>query len=232
MHESSNHALRIAVADDECDMREYFQELLSRLGHEVVGTAATGRELTGLCSRARPDLVIADIKMPEMDGLEAARSVNEERPTPFVLVSGHHELPLVERALQQYVLAYLVKPIKQVDLEVAVAVAARRAADFQALRHETAELRQSLEERKLIERAKGVVIRRLGVAEEDAFRRIRKQACDRNQKLADVAREILAAEVVFQNLESRVPAADEGKSRLAPVPPEARRRYRRPPVGE
>jgi len=113
-------SLRIVVADDEPDMREYFQRLLPRLGHQVVGVAATGRELIDVCRGARPDLVLTDIKMPEMDGIEAATEVCRERQVPVVLVTAHHEPDLVERAAAGHVQGYLFKPIKQNDLAAVV----------------------------------------------------------------------------------------------------------------
>ncbi len=227
--EPPDRPLRIAVAADP-DMRKYLQEVLPRLGHEVCGAAASGTELTALCSRLEPDLVIADIKLPDADGLEAARSVNEGRPTPFVLVADYHDLPLVERALQAFVLAYVIKPIRREDVAVAVTLAARRSQDFRALRQEAAELRQSLEDRKLVERAKGIVTRRLGIAEDDAFRRLRRHSCDRNLKLVEVAREVLVAEGIFQALDGVTPPAEAARLR-PPSPYSDGRRKQHDPTG-
>jgi response regulator NasT len=122
-------SLRIVVADDEPDMREYFQRLLPRLGHQVVGVAATGRELIAVCRGTRPDLVLTDIKMPEMDGIEAANEVCRERRVPVVLVSAHHEADLVERAKANYILGYLLKPIRQNDLAAIVDHAWKRSQE-------------------------------------------------------------------------------------------------------
>jgi two-component system, response regulator PdtaR len=103
-------ALRISVADDETDMREYFQEMLPLMGHEVVSVAADGQELVDQCESARPDLVIADIKMPELDGIEAGMEINRRHAIPVILVSAYHEVELLERAEASHILAYLVKP--------------------------------------------------------------------------------------------------------------------------
>jgi response regulator NasT len=191
---SAPTSLRIVVADDEPDMRDYFQKCLPRLGHQVVAVAADGRELVDKARDARPDLIITDIKMPDMDGIEAAEQIYKERPVPVILVSAHHDARLIERAGADHVMAYLVKPIKQSDLEPAIALAVRRFAQFEALRREAADLRQALEDRKVIERAKGVLMKRAGLDEMEAFRRLQKLASEESRKLIDVARMILLAE--------------------------------------
>jgi response regulator NasT len=118
--------LRIAVADDEPDMRDYFRKCLKRLGHEVVAVAQNGRELVEMCRAVRPDLVITDVKMPELDGIDAAGEISRERPVPVILVSAYQDVALAERAEADHALGYLVKPIKQADLEAAIALAVRR----------------------------------------------------------------------------------------------------------
>jgi response regulator NasT len=189
--------LRIAVADDEPDMREYFAKILARFGHEVVSVAENGRQLVEHCHTFQPDLVITDILMPDLDGIEAAEKIYLERPVPVILVSAHHDERLIQRAEANHVLAYLIKPIKQADLEPAIALAARRFQQFQAVRQEAADLRQALADRKLIERAKGIVMKRTGIDEPDAFRRLQKLASDKNQKMIEIARTIITAEEAF-----------------------------------
>jgi response regulator NasT len=122
--------LRIAVADDELDMRDYFGRCLHRLGHEVVAVATNGKELVAQCHALQPDLIITDIKMPELDGIDAAAQIYRDRPVPVILVSAHHEPALIERAEQDHVLAYLVKPIRQADLETAIGLVMRRFEQF------------------------------------------------------------------------------------------------------
>ena len=193
--------LRIVVADDEPDMRDYFKKILPRLGHQVVAAAATGRELVEQCLALRPDLVITDIKMPELDGIDAAVVLYREWPMPVILVSAYHDPELIRRAEVDHIMGYLVKPIKQSDLEPVIALALRRFEQFQALRQEAADLRQALEDRKVIERAKGILMKRGGLDEQDSFRRLQKLASEKNRKLVDIARMILVAEEAVQPLE-------------------------------
>lgn len=190
--------LRIAVADDERDMRDYFQTILPRLGHVVSAAARDGLELIDACRAETPDLIITDVKMPGLDGIEAARRIYERTPVPIILVSAHHDADVLERAGREHILAFLVKPIKQADVEPAIVVAVSRFEQFQALRKETADLRQALEDRKLIEKAKGLLMRRTGLGESDAFRRLQRLASDRNRKLVDIAQMILTADEAFQ----------------------------------
>jgi response regulator NasT len=189
-----NHNLQIAVADDEPDMRDYFQKILPLLGHTVVSAARTGKELVDHCQRHKPDLIISDIKMPDMDGIDAAAAIYQSHPIPVILVSAYHDAELIGRAEADHILAYLVKPIKQADLEPAIALAMRRFAQFQDLRKETADLRQALADRKIIERAKGVLMKRAGLDEQDAFRRLQKLASEKNRKLVDIASMIVTAD--------------------------------------
>jgi response regulator NasT len=190
--------LRIAVADDERDMRDFFLEFLPPLGHQVVAAAATGTELVEQCRAQTPDLVITDIKMPDMDGIDAAAAVYKHRPVPIILVSAYHDQALLDRAEADHIMAYLVKPIKHTDLEPTIVIALRRFEQFEALRQEAADLRQALEDRKVIERAKGTLMKRTGLDEQEAFRRMQKLASEKSRKLVDIARMILVAEEAVQ----------------------------------
>ncbi len=189
--------LRIAVADDEPDMRDYFRKILPRLGHTVVSAASTGQELVAHCRDVRPDLVITDIKMPDMDGIEAAEAIYKERAVPVILVSAYHDPELIERAEADHVMGYLVKPIKQADLEPVIGLAMHRFEQFQALQREASDLRQALEDRKVIERAKGILMKKTGQSEPDAFRRLQKLASEKNLKLVELSRMIVTADEAF-----------------------------------
>ena len=124
-------SLRIAVADDEPDIRDYFNKCLPRMGHQVVGMAQNGRELVEKCRAALPDLVITDIKMPDMDGISAAVQIYQERPVPVILVSAYHDEASNDRADAGHILGYLVKPIQQADLEPAIDLAMCRFGQLQ-----------------------------------------------------------------------------------------------------
>ncbi len=187
-------SLRIVIADDEPDMQEYFRETLPLLGHQVVAVARTGRELVDQCQATSPDLVITDVKMPDMDGIEAVEKITRSSPVPVILVSAYHDAELISRAEREYILAYLVKPIKQADLETAIAIAVRRFEQFHALSQQAADLRQALEDRKVIERAKGILMKRTNLDEQQAFRRLQKVASEKNCKLVEIARSIVIAE--------------------------------------
>jgi AmiR/NasT family two-component response regulator len=197
----TENPLRIIVADDEPDMRLFLREVLPHLGHQVVAEAATGRELLERCRSLHPDLVITDIKMPDMDGLSAAAEVNRTGSVPVILITAHHEAEILDRVGADYIMAYLAKPVKPIELEAAVRLAMVRFAHAQAIAREAADLRQALEDRKLIERAKGAVMRRLRLEEDEAFRCMRKLASDHNQKLAQLANQIVAAEETFRQLD-------------------------------
>jgi response regulator NasT len=189
--------LRVLAVDPDPAGREFYLTALSRLGHEVQ-TLATGADLAAACEVFHPDLVLTG-----PDGLAATEAACRERPVPVVLVADSFEPLTVARALAcQLVMGCLSRPVRDTALGAALAVAVSRFREQQALRAEVADLKQALEERKVIEQAKGSVMRRIGVSEEDAYRRLRKAASNTNRKVIDVAREVLAAEAPFAGLEA------------------------------
>ena len=189
-----NGTLRIAVADDEADMRDWFERMLPTLGHEVVSVAENGKELVEHCRALQPDLVITDIKMPDMDGIEASQAICSERAVPIILISAYHDPELIERAEANHVLAYLVKPVGKAALAPAIGVAMRSFADLQELRKESTDLRQALADRRVVEQAKGVLMKVTGLDERAAFRRLQELAADKNQKLIEAAYSVLSLE--------------------------------------
>jgi len=193
--------LRILIAGRKSEAREALQEVLARLKHQVF-CVDTGRQLVDLCRALEPHLLVTEVHLADTDGLEAAAEANRHRPIPVIVVADHHQDDFLARAQMDHLAGYFVKPVKQADLEVAIRLAVSHFEQFQALRKEVAKLRQTLDERKVIERAKGVLMRRVGVGEEEAYRRLRKRASDKNEKLAEVAYAVLAAEESFQALEA------------------------------
>jgi response regulator NasT len=189
--------LRIAVADDEPLMLRWYVETLSKMGHDVCVRAADGQELVEKCQAEHPDLIITDIRMPLMSGVEAVAALQEQAPIPVILVSAFHDSEDLEDTLKRHVLAYLVKPIKQPDLKMAIALVVRRFREFEALQKQAENLAQALEDRKLIERAKGILMKRGGMDEPDAFHRLQKLSQLKNQKLVEVARTIVVADEAF-----------------------------------
>jgi two-component system, response regulator PdtaR len=163
-------SLRIAVADDDPDMRDYFRTCLKRLGHQAVIVATNGRDLVEQCRTLQPDLVITDIKMPHMDGIDAATRIYRERPVPVILVSAYHDPALVEHADADHIQASLVKPIRQANLKHAIVLAMRRFEQLDALRQEAGNLLQAMEHRTVIAQATSILMQRGGLDEQHALR--------------------------------------------------------------
>jgi two-component system, response regulator PdtaR len=186
--------LRILIADDESIRMMSLRKQLAALGHRVVAEASNGEEAVALAVATQPDLAILDIKMPVADGIEAAQQITRARPIPIILLTAYNEAELVERAAQANISAYLMKPVAEEDLLPAITLALIRFRQFEALRREVSDLREALEARKIIERAKGILVRRLDLTEEEAFRRLQKQSQDSNRKLAEVAEAIVMAD--------------------------------------
>lgn len=187
-------ALRILIADDESIRLLSLRAQLSALGHQVVAEAATGAEAVALARSTQPDLAILDIRMPVMDGIEAAEKITQFHPIPIILLTAYSESQLVERAAQAHISAYLMKPVAEEDLLPAIVLALTRFREFQAMRQEVSDLREALEARKLIEKAKGILMRRLDLTEDEAFRRLQRQSQESNRKLAQVAEAIVMAD--------------------------------------
>jgi response regulator NasT len=187
-------SLSVAVADDEIEIVEYLRDIIQGLGHTVTASCTSGDALVEACRLNPPGLIVTDVKMPGMDGIEAARLVTRQVPTPVILVTSFCESELIQRALSGSVLAYLIKPVNPHDLEVAIPLSMRRFREFQAVQDEATVLRQSLEERKQIERAKGVLMRRAQLGEEEAFQCLRRMSTDQGQKISTTARMIIAVD--------------------------------------
>lgn len=182
---------RVLVAEDEALIRLDLVEMLREEGYQVVGEAGDGEEAVRLAEELRPDLVILDIKMPKMDGIEAASTVVGERIAPVVILTAFSQRDLVERAKDAGAMAYLVKPFAKRDLVPAIELAVSRFTEMQALESEAANLSERLEARKTIERAKGALMRNHDMTEPDSFRWLQRTAMDRRTTMKAVAEAVL-----------------------------------------
>jgi two-component system, response regulator PdtaR len=184
---------RIVIAEDEAIPRMDLREMLENLGYLVVGEAGDGVSAVNMARELRPDLVVMDIKMPEMDGIAAARVLTEERISPVLLVTAYSYHDLLDDAKDAGVLAYVAKPFGEAQLVPAVEVALARFREFRALEKELGDTRSTLETRKIVERAKGVLMDKYKLREDEAFRRIQKLSMDSRKSMRDVAEAILLA---------------------------------------
>lgn len=196
-----NRPLRIVAADNERSMRSFYQEVLAGQGHQV-RVSRCGRDLLDECRAWHPELVITDIRLPHFEGREIVAAVNRDWRAPVILVTGSDDTALEDQVRNDHVMAFLRKPINRRDLTAAITLARLRFEQVQALSQEASELRQALEDRKIIERAKGVVMHRLRVGEAEAYAVIRGLASARNRKLVDIAKLVLDADRIYQSFES------------------------------
>jgi two-component system, response regulator PdtaR len=185
---------RVVIADDEAIRLMSLKTQLESLGLQVVGEAVNGKQAYDLVLRLKPDLAILDIKMPEMDGLESAKAIATEYPIPVIVLTAYSERTLAERAIEAGVFAYLMKPVSEEDLLPAILLARSRFQEFQDLRRGMSDLREALETRKLVERAKGILMERRNLSEAEAFRRMQIQSQNENKKLAEIAQAIIMAD--------------------------------------
>ena len=184
--------MRVLVAEDDPLIALGLVERLRSLGHEPLGPACDGEEAIAMASTDPPDLYLFDIEMPNVDGLNAATQLAAAGlRRPVVVVTGVDDPDLIERSIASGVSAYLTKPVDARELHAAIDLAAARHAEFQALESEVDRAQQALEDRKVVERAKGLLMTGLGLSEQDAFRRLQLAARERNLRLADVARRIV-----------------------------------------
>jgi len=184
--------VRILVAEDETLIRLDLKGLLESAGHEVCAEARDGEEAVEMARSTEPDLALLDVKMPRLDGIEAARRILDERPIPIVMVTAYGEEELVSRAVEAGVFGYLVKPFRESDLMPALATATARHEELRALREEADSLAEALAARKAIERAKGILMEREGLSEQDAFTRLRKASQISGRPLRVVAEALVA----------------------------------------
>ena len=184
--------MKILIAEDETIIRLDLREMLERAGYDVVAEARDGEEAVALARSAEPELALLDVKMPKLDGIDAARRILEERPIPIVMVTAYGESELVARAVEAGVFGYLVKPFRETDLLPAIRTARARHEELAALREEADSLAEALAARKAIERAKGLLMEREGLTEQAAFARLRKASQISGRPLKVVADALIA----------------------------------------
>ena len=184
--------MRILVAEDETIIRLDLRALLEQAGFDVCGEARDGVEAVELARELEPDLAVMDVKMPRLDGIEAARRILEERPIPIVMVTAYDQGEIVSRAVEAGVFGYLVKPFREQDLLPAIQTARARHDELQALRAEAESLADALAARKAIERAKGVLMAKEGLTEQEAFERLRRASQLSGRPLKVVAEALIA----------------------------------------
>ena len=188
--------IRIVIAEDESIVRMDLLEMLTNLGYLVVGEAADGRSAVNLTRELKPDLVIMDIKMPDMNGIEAAKILTEERLAPVVLLTAFSQKDLVEQAREAGVVAYIVKPFRESDLGPAIEIALARFKELTTLEKEVENLTEALETRKLVDRAKGLLMDKQNLTEAEAFRKIQKMSMNTRRPMKEIAEAVILAHEV------------------------------------
>ena len=192
----SQQGLRVLLAEDEALIRLDLAEMLTDAGYEVAGQASNGEEAVSLADSLQPDPIIMDVKMPVMDGIEAVHLITEDNIAPTILLTAYSDKELVDRAKDAGVFAYLVKPFKPSDLPPAIEVARSRFEQNVALGKEVGSLQEKLETRKLIDRAKGILMDEHGLNEADAYRRIQLQSMNLRKTMKEVAEAIILAKSI------------------------------------
>ncbi|MBV9120149.1 MAG: response regulator [Chloroflexi bacterium] len=187
---------RVVIADDESVIRMDLKEMLQGLGYVVAGEAGDGESAVKLARELKPDLVIMDIKMPGIDGIQAAQMLTEDRIAPVLLLTAFSQKELIDGAKDAGVVGYIVKPFRETELVPAIEVALARFQEFRQLESEIGDLRETLETRKLIERAKGILMDGQGLTEADAFRKIQRLSMNSRKSMKEVAEAIVLAQQV------------------------------------
>jgi response regulator NasT len=190
---SSVQKSRVLICEDEGLTALRLKKALARLGYEVVGEAKNGEEAVTLADQLKPDAILMDIRMPKLDGIAATERIMRVRPVAIVMITAYSERELVDAALRAGASGYLVKPVSDEQIQPALKVALNHFSELSELTSEVTDLKQAIELRKLVERAKGVLMRRQGLAEDEAYRRLQKLSRDRRQSLKQTAEQVLAA---------------------------------------
>ncbi len=185
--------IRLVIADDESIIRMNLKETMVSLGYLVVGEAGDGVSVINLARELRPDLVLMDIKMPKLDGIQAAKVLTEEKIAPVLLLTAYSDRELVDRAKEAGVVNYIVKPFREAELLPAIEIAMARYQEFLEMDKEIHDLKETLDTRKLVERAKGVLMDTQGLKEIEAFRKIQQLSMNTRKSMKEIAQAILLA---------------------------------------
>jgi two-component system, response regulator PdtaR len=188
--------IRLVIADDESIIRMNLKETLVSLDYLVVGEAGDGVSVINLARELRPDLVLMDIKMPKLDGIQAAKVLTEERISPVLLLTAYSDRQLVDRAREAGVVNYIVKPFREAELLPAIEIAMARYQEFLVMDREIRDLKETLETRKIVERAKGVLMDKHGLKETEAFRKIQQLSMNTRKSMKEIAQAILLADEI------------------------------------
>src|SRR5436190_11314770 len=191
--ETPKRKARVLICEDEGLTALRLKKALTSLGYEVAGQAKNGEEAVALAGQLQPDAILMDIRMPKLDGIAAAEQIMSACPTAIVMITAYSERELVDAAVRAGASGYLVKPVSDEQIEPALAVALNRFAELRDLNGELSDLKEALEARKVVERAKGILMRRLQLPEDEAYKRLQKLSRDRRQTLKQTAEQVLAA---------------------------------------
>ena len=194
---------RVLIAEDDTNLAKLLARQLEELGLTVIGIAADGEKAITLAEALAPDLLLLDLGLPKMDGIQVATEILRQRFFPVVIITGKVGNGIVETVAELGVSAYLLKPFQAHELEAAITIAFAQYSRIRLLQDEVGSLQEALETRKLVERAKGILMDRFGLSEGDAMRRLQQESKDRNMKLGEIARIIVTAHETFSALDER-----------------------------
>lgn len=184
---------KIITIEDNADHQFVLKGLLKDIGCEVIGEGRSGLEAVELMQKLSPDAILMDVKLPGMDGIEAAMAINKLKPTPVILLTAKKDEETIKRAAEAGVMAYLVKPVRGEELLPTIELAISRFKEFQAVSRENIDLKETIEARKIVERAKGLLMEKEGVSERDAFSRIQRMSMDKRRPMKEIAEILITA---------------------------------------
>lgn len=193
-----NRHCKVLIADDEKPVAQGLQGQLETLGYDVVAVVDDGQRAVEVCRRTLPDVVLMDVEMPGLDGISAAHQIARDPGTPVIILTAHGHPNLVEQAVQEGVIQYLLKPVTTASLHAAIQTAVASAREMKSLRESVNSLETTLRERKLIERAKGILMTRRNMSEPEAFRFLQRQSQDRRMPMAKLAESIVQADELLE----------------------------------